>query len=232
MENKCKLKKDGTYRIEFVNKKEELFIIYIEIDRKIIFLLFFIFWLMLLLMFFPFYKEENNSKNKLYWDETAISIIDLEKKDLYDFNVDFYDKKISKKKYSKNVLLKDTFDSRTALNNKICPGSSGSFCINISTQNSNVDMKYKVLFEDLSNDKPQNILFSIEGKNEEFTTLQELEKYLIGNIKSKSERNIIINWRWPYETHKNLSDFVDTNDGKSLDSYRFKIVVNGEEALK
>ena len=96
------------------------------------------------------------------------------------------------------------------------------------------DMKYSINFENITNEKPNNLLFKIKGQEKEYKSLQELEKELIGKAKKHSETEIIIEWYWPYEIEndKGTQDIIDTSDGKKLESYRFKINVNGEEVIK
>ena len=58
------------------------------------------------------------------------------------------------------------------------------------------------------------------------------KKALENNYQIKNtEKEIIIQWRWPYEID-DTQDIVDTNDGKELNNYKFRIKVYGEEAIK
>ena len=63
---------------------------------------------------------------------------------------------------------------------KLHLGVNGEFYILISTENSDVDMSYFVNFENITDDKPQNMIFKIKGNEKEYKSLQELEKTLTG----------------------------------------------------
>ena len=69
-------------------------------------------------------------------------------------------------------------------------------------------MRYKVLFENITNDKTSNMCFKIRGTDEKYSTLQELEKSLSGIIKKKSQEEIIIDWEWMYETGENQNTII------------------------
>ena len=97
-------------------------------------------------------------------------------------------------------------------------------------------MKYRVGFVDLSNEKPNNMIFKIRGSNKTYNSLQQLQNDLRGIIKAHSKKEIIIDWQWAYESGNSEeivkeNDKIDTNNGKLLNSYKFKINVIGEEAI-
>lgn len=113
---------------------------------------------------------------------------------------------------------------------------SGSFSIVINARKSAVDMIYAIKFQDVTHEKPSNMNFKIRGSNKIYSTLQELEKDLNGIIKKQTENEIYIDWQWPYETGENeefimKNNKIDTIEGKKLQSYKFKIIVTGEEAI-
>lgn len=127
----------------------------------------------------------------------------------------------------KEINLLETIDTKTLVNEKIAPGTSGAFDIVL---NSNIDTQYQINFKS-KNIKPENLKFKIQGKEEEFNNLEELEKNLIGNIKTDETIKITINWNWKYENNK-LSNMQDTEDGKNIRKYNFDIYVIGEQNLK
>lgn len=97
-------------------------------------------------------------------------------------------------------------------------------------------MKYCVEFQDIVSQRPQNIIYKIDGEKNIYYSLQELQKNLNGVVSKNSRKRIIIKWEWPYESGKNISailknDQIDTKCGKDLSSYKFKIVVTGEEVI-
>lgn len=104
----------------------------------------------------------------------------------------------------------------------------------LSTKNSTEDIKYSVQFNDLSKEKPDNLKFKIREMPHYCETLQDLEENLEGIIKAKSEKEIRIDWEWPYESGKSVNQVIqnnklDTVQGKKFEMYKFEIIVKGEE---
>ena len=227
IENYYKFEKEGLYEIEFINNKQETYNLKLQIENNYIFLiiLLLLFLIILSLLFMPF-KGNKSLYNRIY-DFINISVVkvDIEDPHRYVFDVEF-DNLISS-----DISLPSTMNAKTVSKNKIAPGVNGEFAIAVSTENSTVDMQYSIKFEDVSNEKPNNMRFKIKGNTEEFKTLQELESKLKGVALKDTEKEIIIQWRWPYEID-DTQDIVDTNDGKELSNYKFRIKVFGEEAIK
>lgn len=149
----------------------------------------------------------------------------------YDFDVTFENTD------SDDIKLLDSISGEAVAKNKIAPGIRGCFAIVMRTKKSSVDIKYNVEFIDVTNEKPTNMIFSIRGYDKEYSTLQELQRDLHGIIEKRSEKRIIIDWKWNYESYSEQksieeNDKIDTNEGKNLTSYKFKIIVNGEEVIK
>lgn len=130
----------------------------------------------------------------------------------------------------KSIDLLGTVDKEKLVYEKIAPGTSGNFNIVLDT---NKNLKYKIVFESM-NEKPQNLNF-IASINEkilgEATNLDELSKYLKGNITKNEKVNIEINWYWNYEDKENseLTDIQDTEDAKKIEKYQFNIYAYGEQ---
>lgn len=227
IENYYKFEKEGLYEIEFINNKQETYNLKLQIENNYIFLiiLLLLFLIILSLLFMPF-KGNKSLYNRIY-DFINISVVkvDIEDPHRYVFDVEF-DNLISS-----DISLPSTMNAKTVSKNKIAPGVNGEFAIVVSTENSTVDMQYSIKFEDVSNEKPNNMRFKIKGSTEEFKTLQELESKLKGVALKDTEKEIIIQWRWPYEID-DTQDIVDTNDGKELRNYKFRIKVFEEEAIK
>lgn len=233
LDNYSELEYEGDYEIEFINEKNEVFNIQIRIRRAFLFLILFFISALLafMLCFNPIGDKGIIQKYFGFIDFSLLSVdLDKEEKNTYVFDVNF--KNISST--SEEISLPNTMKAESVAKNKIAPGVQGEFSIIISTKNSTVDMKYSINFENITNEKPNNLLFKIKGQEKEYKSLQELEKELIGKAKKHSETEIIIEWYWPYEIEndKGTQDIIDTSDGKKLESYRFKINVNGEEVIK
>lgn len=132
---------------------------------------------------------------------------------LYVFNVNYQQLKF------KEVKLLDTIDKNFLVRGKVAPGTRGNFNIFIT---SNEDSKYQIKFKS-ENEKPKNLKFCYSNKKCE--RLEELEKYLNGNINKLEEKTIQIDWIWEYESGE---DSIDTYDGKNIENYQFKIGVVGK----
>lgn len=226
LQNYHKLKKEGLYEIEFTNNLQETYTLKLRIEKSYLFLIIFI---LLGIIAFAMLLPINNNKTlfKTFLDVIDLSVIevDIEDPHRYIFDVKF------ENLVSSEISLPATMDAKAVSKNKIAPGVNGDFSIIISTMNSTVDMKYSVKFEDITNEKPANLKFKIKGTNNEFSTLQELEKYLKGNIAKQTEKEIVIEWQWAYEID-DTQDIIDTKDGINLSNYNFKIKVYGEEAIR
>lgn len=135
-----------------------------------------------------------------------------------------------------NVNLLSTYHNETLINNKVAPGTSGSFNIVVDATGSEVGVDYAIEFLNESQ-KPQNLIFIYEDKP--YTTIQDLEKDLSGTINANDEnkiRNVTINWEWQYETGENANeidqnDIIDTNNAKQLENYTFDIHVKGTQVM-
>ena len=67
------------------------------------------------------------------------------------------------KEQVQEIKLVSTYNSETLVNNKIAPGTSGSFNIIVDATGSEVGIKYNIKFAEESN-KPQNLKFVYGGK--------------------------------------------------------------------
>ena len=87
----------------------------------------------------------------------------------------------------------------------------------------NEKINYKIKFKS-ENDKPQNLVFEIKGKDKKYKTLEEMEQELQGEL--HENKKIIIGWEWEYEKDVN-QNLQDTEDGKKLLEYNFTIYAIG-----
>lgn len=259
LENNYKFKKEGDYELEFIDNLCRTYHIDLKIRISYLFILLLLFILGFFIgIMLCNLKSDDKPLSHLYdFIDLAVIEVDIDKeKELdkdnkiitqiinrfipskkekevqkeYDFDVDF--EHIS----STDINLTDTVSAEAVAKNKIAPGVSGSFSIIMNTKKSSVDMNYYIKFKDIVKDKPANMSFKIRGTNKSYSSLQDLEKELTGIIEKKSTEEIIIDWEWKYESGDNEeivteNDLVDTNDGKNLESYKFQIIVGGEEAL-
>lgn len=132
------------------------------------------------------------------------------------------------------ISLKSTLNNNTLVNNKIAPGTEGSFKIKLDATGSDVGVNYVIKFQN-ETQKPQNLKFLYNEKI--YESLTELEKNLTGIINANDKNKIIdltIGWNWKYETGNtikdiSLSDIIDTQDAKRINNYTFDIVVTGAQ---
>ena len=137
---------------------------------------------------------------------------------------------------TQTIQLTSTYDSKTLVNNKIAPGTKGSFNIIIDANGSDVGIDYTVKIANEKN-KPNNLKFIYEDV--EYNTITELEKVLSGTINAddkNKERTLTIDWMWKYETGNNATqiaenDAIDTNDGKTITDYTFDVIVSGVQVM-
>ncbi len=228
LDNYYKIEKEGTYEIEYIDLKGRTYHLQVRVEKSCLFFILLIFLgiLLLALCFNPI-KDSKILNNFFRAIDFSIIDLDINKNDEkinYVFDVDF------ENTISKDVDLSNTVDSKALAKNKVAPGVSGEFSIIINTKGSNVDMQYSVNFEDITKDKPYNLLFKIKDTDKEYSSLQELETVLKGIVKKQTETKIDITWRWPYEID-NEQDLIDTKDGINLENYKFKINVTGQEVI-
>lgn len=133
-----------------------------------------------------------------------------------------------------NINLAQTYNSSTLMQNRIAPGTRGSFDIIVDARGSEVGIDYDVKFLNETN-KPTNLNFNYNGTI--VSSIRDLQELLKGNIPADSTEKVktfTIQWFWNYETgtaeeEKSKSDIQDTKDGKSLDEYSFDVIVTGRQ---
>lgn len=138
------------------------------------------------------------------------------------------------KEQVQTINLISTCNNQTLVNNKIAPGTSGSFDIMIDATGSDVGINYNISFSDEEN-KPSNLKFIYEDK--EYNSIKELENNLSGTIKANEEnkcRTLNIKWKWNYETGSDEeeiahNDLLDTENAKNIKNYTFNINVTGNQ---
>ena len=132
------------------------------------------------------------------------------------------------------INLASTCNEETLLDNKIAPGTSGSFNIIIDGTDSDVGIDYKIKFLN-ERGKPNNLKFKYQ--NTEFNSINELQENLSGRINANDEnkiRTLNIEWEWKYETGDNEQDIanndkIDTEDAKDISQYTFNVIVSGTQ---
>ena len=132
------------------------------------------------------------------------------------------------------INLASTCNNETLVNNKIAPGTSGSFDIKVDATGSEVGINYNIAFTEEEN-KPQNLKF--EYNDMEYNSIKDLEKDLSGTINANDEnkvRTLNVGWKWDYETGSNpdeisKNDLVDTQNAQEIQNYTFDVIITGTQ---
>lgn len=132
------------------------------------------------------------------------------------------------------IQLASTCNNETLINNKIAPGTRGSFNILVDGTGSEVGIDYNIQFTNETT-KPSNLKFTYNDK--QYNSIIELEKDLSGTINANEEnktRTLKINWEWPYETGSNENeiannDKIDTQNAQNIATYSFNVIVSGTQ---
>lgn len=134
------------------------------------------------------------------------------------------------------IQLGSTCNNETLVNNKIAPGTNGSFNILVDGTGSDVGIDYSIKFENETT-KPTNLKFVYDGK--EYSSIDELQTNLLGTIHANDQdktRTITIGWKWDYETGNTESeiadnDKIDTQNAQNIANYTFDVVVSGTQVI-
>ena len=127
---------------------------------------------------------------------------------------------------SLNINLDQTPDASTLAANKIAPGTSGSFAINLKNTNSEVGANFTLSLGTIS-DKPTNLKFY---KDSTYTTeITPGSGTITGQLAAGDSTGIPVKiyWRWQYETTN--GDAADTADGMSAKSLTLPVTITGTQ---
>ena len=133
------------------------------------------------------------------------------------------------------INLASTCNNETLVNNKIAPGTTGSFNIIVDATDSEVGINYNITFTEEEN-KPSNLKFFYN--EQEYSSIKDLEEDLSGTIDANDEkgksRTLNIKWEWLYEAGETeeeikANDLIDTKDGTNIENYTFDVIVTGTQ---
>lgn len=135
---------------------------------------------------------------------------------------------------TQNIKLTPIQNLTTVAENKIAPGTEGSFDIVVDCTEAQVGMQCSIKFENETT-KPTNLKFQYE--NHLCSTLSELEEFLSWKINQNDKEKkltLTIKWKWPFETgnseeEKNRNNKIDTQESQTITNYSFDIVVTGTQ---
>ena len=134
------------------------------------------------------------------------------------------------------IKLASTINNETLVNNKIAPGTNGSFTIKVDGTGSDVGINYTVNVQN-ETQKPQNLIYTYNGKT--YNNISEIAKDASGIINANDEnkvKEIKIDWSWNYETGSTEKEKIainkqDTIDAKTITDYSFDIIVTGIQEI-
>lgn len=138
--------------------------------------------------------------------------------------------------------LEDTYDANTIVENKIAPGTAGTFTINVSNTTSEVGVKYLIKFPKASSNAsgalPEPIELYVDDTeysgyelvphytdvnetivdpdyDDNYFTIRGTLPAPTGSNAAQLTKQVVIDWNWPYETY---SGGYDTTAGDAIDT--------------
>ena len=170
--------------------------------------------LIFIVILFTFYKIAQSRDLKVQEDLIFFKLLgngNIEEKDIEQENYrnnnfeNSYQVKVFKDKKSyEKVNLLQTINLNTLVNEKVAPGTSGSFYVDLISD-SNLQYELEIVNK---NEKPKNFEFEIEEKE--------------GRIEKNKIKKVRINWKWLYKINEE-EDIQDTKDGETLEKFNFEI---------
>ena len=123
-----------------------------------------------------------------------------------------------------DIDLTDTYDASTLVADRIAPGTSGSFKLELTNEHSEVGVDFTVKLETIS-DAPTNLKFY---KDSSFTTeLAQGTGTITGHLEAADSTGleVPIYWKWEYETTDGDDD--DTADGEAGAELTVPVTITG-----
>jgi len=124
------------------------------------------------------------------------------------------------------ISLPATVDPTTLVANRIAPGTSGTFTIDLDNSGSEVGVQYEIAFATATG-VPSNLVFKQNS-----TTLNVAGSKVVGTIPAGQSDSIALDWEWPYETSGTLAteDGEDTTNGEAATrTMTLTATVNGHQ---
>ena len=130
------------------------------------------------------------------------------------------------------INLAETYDASTLVADRIAPGTSGSFKLELSNKNSEVGVDFTVKLGTVTN-APTNLKFY---KDSSYTTeLAQGTGTITGHIiaKDTNKVEVPIYWKWNYETmsgdpaSSTAGDTADTSDGEAGAELTVPVTITG-----
>ena len=131
-----------------------------------------------------------------------------------------------------DIDLTDTYDASTLVGDRIAPGTSGSFTLELTNEHSEVGVDFTVKLETVT-DAPTNLKFY---KDSSFTTeLAQGTGTITGHLEAADSTGleVPIYWKWNYETMSGdpatstAGDTADTSDGEAGAELTVPVTITG-----
>lgn len=127
---------------------------------------------------------------------------------------------------SKNLTvdLQPTVDASSLVNNKVAPGTKGSFSIKLTNANTETAVDFKLLLGSITS-KPDNLKFYSDAAH----TTELTATGVTGTLKAKDATGLDVKvyWEWKYESG---SDDKDTAAGKQALTMKVPVTIEGTQA--
>ncbi len=118
------------------------------------------------------------------------------------------------------ITLDGTVDASTLVAQRIAPGTSGSFDIELSNKQSEVGVDFTIEFTGTEN-VPSNLVFK-QGT----TTINPTNGTITGKIAQNGTLTVPVSWEWPYYTDA-TNDEEDTSDGVAAKTMNINMKITG-----
>lgn len=124
------------------------------------------------------------------------------------------------------ISITPTAIEETLVDERIAPGTSGAFDIELSNENSEVGVEVTIAFTG-TNNVPSNLVFKQSGTDVVMTG--QNANTLTAYIAAGQTLTVPLTWEWPYETTGTLAteDGQDTTDGETGAEMTVTAVITG-----
>ena len=119
-----------------------------------------------------------------------------------------------------DINLDETYDPSTLVEERIAPGTSGSFDIELSNANSEVGVDFTIAFTNTEN-VPSNLVFK-QGS----TVIDPTNGTVTGHIAAGETLTVPLTWEWAYYTSA-ADDTEDKTDGVAAKTMTVTATITG-----
>ncbi len=127
------------------------------------------------------------------------------------------------------IALEGTVDPTTLVEERIAPGTSGSFDVELVNTNTEVGVDFSILINSITN-KPTNLVFYRDANHTEELTPGTTT--ITGQLEAEDSTGLTvpIYWEWVYESDQPATDDpIDTQDGEAANTITVGITITGTQ---